>query len=78
MPRNYDGGGMEGEMVAPSIFTGRRAASSPVNGYEESVTVHHGDSTRYAFVRERIPLLCHLHGISVPFPGPNSYHRVNR
>ena len=29
--RNHDGGGLEGKMVSPSILTGRRAASSPVN-----------------------------------------------
>jgi hypothetical protein len=31
--KNHDGGGLEGEMVSPSILTGRRAASSLVNDY---------------------------------------------
>jgi cytochrome c len=35
MTRNHDGGGLEEEMVSPSRFTGHRAASSPVNGYEQ-------------------------------------------
>jgi len=59
--RNYDGGGMEGRCVYPSILTGRRAASSPVNYYKISDSrAQEGDATTMSTImlpdkRARLP-----------------------